>query len=746
MKNFRSHWRPLTVTLLYLVLSAAWIIASDRFLDSLSLSPQLKMTLGTLKGLLYLIVTAVFIFAILKKLHATKANLERDVASRTTALLISESDLRKSEERMRRLLANLPDVTHTSNEDGRITYISANVKRLLGFSAEEVCAFDPQFWVERIHEDDRARLVEAYRKLFADGDNLDQEFRIRHRDGQWMWLHDRASRTKNGRYQADGLFSDVTERKIAEDQARRYEADLRAQEEKHRHSLTKLGMTLEAARAGTYDMDLESGTITWSDELRLVYGMQPGEFRGTLEDWAACLLPEDSERALSEFKANVAKGGGNSEFRIQRRDDGEIHWLESRGQVSYEGGRPVRMIGINTDITDRKRAEQELGAMEEQFRHAQKMEAVGRLAGGIAHDFNNLLMVIRGYTEIIAERLPGSDPLRKHSQEVINASDRASSLTRQLLAFSRKQVLSPVVFDLGSLVTDTTKMLKRLIGEDVELQVHAADTLWNIKADRDQIVQVLMNLCVNARDAMPTGGMLNIGMENLCVTADDKDKYPCLSVDDYVKLTVQDTGTGMSADVQEHLFEPFFTTKETGKGTGLGLSTVYGIVKQSGGYISVDSRIGNGTCFTIYLRRAIEAAPEITAVKAREAKGGSETILVVEDEDGLRGAICEYLQGLGYKVISGSSGHEAIAIASRVEGEIGVLLTDVVMPKMSGRELADKLLLLRPSLKTIFISGYIDDSVLRHGVADNHVFLQKPFRLSELGTKLREILGAPALG
>ena len=285
-------------------------------------------------------------------------------------------------------------------------------------------------------------------------------------------------------------------------------------------------MTLEAARAGTYDMDLVSGTITWSDELRLVYGMQPGEFKGTLEDWASCLIGEDYQRTLAGFKSNVEKGGGSSEFRIRRRDDGEIHWIEARGHVIYEGARPVRMIGINTDITERKRAEEQMEALEEQFRHAQKMEAVGRLAGGIAHDFNNLLMVIRGYTEIISERLPIEDPLKKHSLEVINASDRAASLTRQLLAFSRKQVLSPVVFDLGELVHDTTKMLKRLIGEDVELRVNAGKSLWNVKADRDQVVQVLMNLCVNARDAMPEGGVLMIDMENVEITAEHLVKYP----------------------------------------------------------------------------------------------------------------------------------------------------------------------------------------------------------------------------
>lgn len=741
MSSSRSQWRPLTITALYLLLSAAWIIASDSLLHRLNLDPNTYMVVAILKGMFYLAVTAGFIYVLLRKLHATQKQLERDVHSRTTALLMSEADLRKSEERMRRLLSSLPDVTRTSDSNGTITYISTNVNRLIGFSAEEVCAFPPEFWISRIHDEDRARVVEAYRRLFVDGDVVDVEFRIRHRNGHWVWLHDRASRTKNGGYHADGIFSDITTRKLAEEQARQYEAELRSKEEKLRHSLTELGMTLEAARAGIYDIDLTTGMITWSDELRLVYGMQPSEFKGTMEDWAACLLPEDAEETLAAMQANIDKGGGISEFRIRRRDDGEIHWLEARGQVIYENDRPVRMIGINTDITERKRAEAEMKTLSEQFRHAQKMEAIGRLAGGMAHDFNNLLMVIRGYTEIINERLPIEDPLRKHSEEVIKAADRASSLTRQLLAFSRKQVLSPVVFNVGGLVHDTTKMLKRLIGEDVELRVVATEPLWQVKADRDQMVQVLMNLCVNARDAMPKGGTLTISLENTTITAEEKEKRPYLVIDDFLKMKIEDTGTGMPPEVQEHIFEPFFTTKEIGKGTGLGLSTVYGIVKQSGGYIWVDSKPGEGTIFTICLPRAMETIVEASVPEQRRSNRGTETILVVEDEEGLRGAICDYLQGLGYTVLAASSGEEAISIAAKVSDNIGLLLTDVVMPKMSGRELSDKFQSRQPSLKTIFMSGYIDDSLVRHGIEASQLFLQKPFRLADLAEKIREVLG-----
>ncbi|HEX6879870.1 MAG TPA: PAS domain-containing protein, partial [Terriglobales bacterium] len=684
-----------------------------------------------------------FIYLILRRLQHTQKNLEHEVQTRTAALRISEADLRRSEESMRRLLSNLPDVTRTSDRDGRIKYVSANVKELMGFSADEVYAFPPEFWLSRVHENDRQRVVENYAKLFADGTPIDDEFRIQCRDGHWIWLHDRATRTVNGGYHADGIFSDITRRKQAEEQAAQYEADLRQQGERLRHSLAELGIALEAARAGTYDLDLVSHAVSWSDEMRLVYGMQPGEFKGTIEDWLSCLFPEDAP-GFSRFEEEIQEGSRLWLFRIKRRDDGEVRWIESRGEVVFEDGRPVRMIGINMDITERKRAEIEVLALADQFRHAQKMEAVGRLAGGMAHDFNNLLMVIRGYTEIITERLPSGDPLLGHSKEVIKAADRAASLTRQLLAFSRKQVLTPVVFDLGELINDTAKMLKRLIGEDVELRVNVAKPLWNVCADKDQITQVVMNLCVNARDAMPSGGLLCIGMTNVLLTDEHREKHPFLSGDDFVQLTVEDTGTGISAEVMEHIFEPFFTTKEQGRGTGLGLSTVYGIIKQSGGYIWVNSKVGEGTTFTVYLPKAVESCPEAAEPELSAQPGGSETILVVEDEEGLRGAICDYLSGMGYRVLSAASGEEALLIAEQEQNGFGLLLTDVVMPKMNGRQLAGLLQERWPSLKTILMSGYIDDSVFRLGCDETHLFLQKPFKLAALAAKIRDILGNPS--
>jgi CheY-like chemotaxis protein len=365
---------------------------------------------------------------------------------------------------------------------------------------------------------------------------------------------------------------------------------------------------------------------------------------------------------------------------------------------------------------------------------------VGRLAGGIAHDFNNLLLVMRSYTEMLQDSLPAHDILRRNTREIIKAADRAASLTGQMLAFSRKQIISPVVLDLNAVIHETAKMLKRLIGEDIDFQVIPGALLWAIEADSDQIVQVLMNLCVNSRDAMPQGGTLTIATENVTVEEGSSGRS-YVSPGDYVKFSVTDTGVGISQELQDQIFEPFFTTKEIGRGTGLGLATVYGIVKQNGGYVWVDSEPGHGACFTIYLPKVKrELVPEMSA-KTDAQPRGAETLLVAEDEEALRAAICDYLRSLGYTVFAANSGLQALSVATQYEGSIDLLITDLVMPRMSGRELSQTLGSLRPDLKTIYMSGYTDDAVLRHGIHElGATFLQKPFSLGTLARKVRDAL------
>jgi len=388
------------------------------------------------------------------------------------------------------------------------------------------------------------------------------------------------------------------------------------------------------------------------------------------------------------------------------------------------------------------RAENRL--LEVQLRQSQKVEAVGRLAGGIAHDFNNLLTAIIGYSDILLHDLGANNPLKADVIEIKKAGQRAATLTSQLLAFSRKQVLQPRVLDLNEVVADMDKMLRRLIGEDIELVTHFGPELGRVKADPGGLEQVLMNLTVNARDAMPQGGNLTIETSNAELDDAYARKHIAVVPGSYVMLAVSDNGCGMDAETQSHLFEPFFTTKELGKGTGLGLSTVYGIVKQSGGYIWVDSEPGTGTTFKIYLPRVSETKETEAFIQEKtEMLTGSETVLVVEDESTVRNLVRSLLQRSGYTVLEATHGEEALRTVVRQEGTIHLMVTDVVLPHMSGRQLAERLATIRPNVRVLYISGYTDNAIVKHGVLDPEIaFLQKPFTPEALLRKVRDVLDA----
>src|SRR2546428_2824397 len=418
------------------------------------------------------------------------------------------------------------------------------------------------------------------------------------------------------------------------------------------------------------------------------------------------------------------------------------HDFLTKGKLSRLGAAVERELRDAEERRERKTAEEALGRGEEQLRQSKKVEPIGSLGGGIAHDFNNLLTIINGYTELLLARLPGNDKMSRDVNEIRKAGQRAASLTRQLLAFSRKQILEPRVLDLNAIVVELEKMLRRLIGEDIRLTIAPAADLRRIKTDPGQIEQVIMNLVVNARDAMPQGGNLTLETANVDLDPSYASRHVGVRPGAYVMLAVSDTGCGMDKESMTHIFEPFFTTKAPGKGTGLGLSTVYGIIKQSGGNVWAYSEPGRGTTFKIYL-------PQVEGVVDRPPREGqragiprgSETILLAEDQKELRELIRQMLEMNGYTVIAACDGLEAIEICKRHEGLIHLMLSDVVMPQMGGRELAQRLATVRPDMKVLYMSGYTSNAIVHHGILDpGTLFIQKPFTPDSLARKVREVL------
>ncbi len=460
-------------------------------------------------------------------------------------------------------------------------------------------------------------------------------------------------------------------------------------------------------------------------------GYWPGELYADPELSLRMVHPADRE-ALEALLRGEGPNVGTMSLRWIHKNGATV-WIEQHTVMVRERGRVVAIEYIARDITSRRQ-------LEEQFVQSQKMEAVGRLAGGVAHDFNNLLTVIVGYSAMALETLKESEPLHEELQEIYKAGERAASLTRQLLAFSRRQALAPRILDLNLIVSDTDRMLRRVLGEDVLLSTTLGRELDSILADPIQIEQVILNLAVNARDAMPEGGQLLIETANATLDDDYARRY-AVAPGRYVMLAVSDDGTGMDAETQAHIFEPFYTTKEEGKGTGLGLSMVFGIVQQSGGAISVSSEPGNGATFKIYFPAAGTCAAPAEQLPSLKQPTGSETILLVEDEEGVRNLVRLSLQRVGYTVLEAHDGNEALRLCEHHEGAIDLILTDVVMPKMSGLELADRFGAMRPAVRFLFMSGYAARAIERHGVFDPQTpFLAKPFTAATLTAKVRETL------
>jgi PAS domain S-box-containing protein len=663
-----------------------------------------------------------FLFVIAYGLLEANRLQERDklaasLARRTEEAQRLNSGLHESEQRLRGLVQNTTYGVYRAWPDGRFIEANPALVRMLGYASEEELLAEGS--ASAIYRDAGER--DRLRETCLESGRLEGE------EVDWVRKDGLAIKVRlSGRVARNGPEAAPSLEVIVEDISERRRADraLRDSEERYRLLFERHPLPLLV-------FDAKSLSFLAVNEAALQrYGYSRQEFLlSTMHD---VLLPEDVPSFLEELACNPNRLSFSGMQRHRRKGGEIIHVEVARHGLEF-GGRPA-MICMAYDVSEKKK-------LEEQLRQSQKMEAVGRLAGGIAHDFNNLLAVIIGYSELLSDSLPPEDALQKKVQEIRKSSQRAASLTRQLLAFSRKQVLEPRVLDLNALLADLSRLLRRVIGEDIELVARLGPGLGKVKADPSQLEQVIMNLVVNARDAMPKGGKLTLETANAEFEGNDPRSHPGLAPGRYVMLAVSDTGVGMDAPTQARLFEPFFTTKEVGKGTGLGLATVYGIVQQSGGSIHVSSELRRGSSFKIYLPCVSAAAAASAPAEQNLPAGGTETILLVEDAEGVRELARESLERRGYAVLQAGSPAEALEAVRRHPSPIHLLLTDVVLPGRSGRELASRLVSLHPEMKVLYMSGYTDDAVVRHGVLEESVaFLQKPFSLVALARKVREVL------
>jgi PAS domain S-box-containing protein len=635
----------------------------------------------------------------------------------------ADQALRESEERFRNMADTAPVMIWVAGTDKVLTFFNKTWLDFVGRTLEQEL---DNGWVENVHPDDLDRCFASYCASFDAREQFHIEYRLRRADGEYRWV------LCSGvpRFTSGGVFAgyigsdiDITDVKRAEQELVLNQA-LRESEEKY-HGI------VETMTEGVWILDHDDRTTFVNQQMAamLGYGVEQMLGRHILD------FKDEEARPIALQKLERRRQGLTEKYdsTFQTSDGRRLTVLISTRPLWDGDGRYAGTLGVITDITERS-------LLEERLHQANKMEAIGRLAGGVAHDFNNLLTVINGYSDLLLRNLSAGDQIRAQLTEIRSAGQRAEELTSQILAFSRSQMRTTHTLNLGSVIEDVEAMLRRLIGEDIELRTTFDPRLGNIRADRTEIIQVLLNLAVNARDAMPSGGVLTFAVANVEVDSKDVRARPGTRPGEHVLLTVTDTGFGMNAEIQKHLFEPFFTTKRAGKGTGLGLATVYGIVSQSDGWIQVDSKPRQGTMFRIYW-------PSVSGVPLKENDraglpdqplSGNETVLVVEDQLQVRQLTCSILREFGYQVLEASSGEEALCLAEAHVGPLHLLLTDVIMPGMNGLELAARLKTIRPT-PTLFMSGYSDRTEAAHdpGVA----YLQKPFTRDTLVRTVREVLG-----
>jgi PAS domain S-box-containing protein len=711
-RETREHARQsasvaLRICLLYTLAAGAWIVLSDFLVSWFVEDVERLSQLQSLKGVAFVLVTAAILYVLVERQVGL---IQRSLAA-----------LRRSESNYRAIFDAVNDAIFVHEpETGAILNSNRRASEMYGYSQQEMAGLGPQVLSAGVPPFTMKEAEEKIRKA-KQGEPQLFEWKAKDRTGRLFWVEVNLRLVSlNGDQRVLAAVRDISARKEAEERLRESEELSRLVAE----NVTDLIAVL----------DLDGRRLYNSPSYAEILG-DPEQLRGT-ESFVE-IHPEDRERIKTVFLTTVQTGRGHrAEFRFLLKD-GSVRFVESQGSVIRDvEGKPSKVVVVSRDITARKQ-------LEEQLLQAQKMEAVGRLAGGIAHDFNNLLTVILGFTDLALQRLEADSPVREQLEEVRKASQRAASLTRQLLAFSRRQVLQPQALDLNAVVANVEKMLHRLIGEDVELKTTLRSEISRVQLDPAQVEQVILNLAVNARDAMPQGGKLTIETANVDLDEEYASRHAGITPGCYVMLAVSDTGFGMDSETKSRVFEPFFTTKPVGKGTGLGLSVVYGIVRQSGGHIWVYSEPGKGTQFKIYFPALEDRAPQRTQLPQTlvQRPKAAETILLVEDEEGVRELAANILEAEGYKVLKTDSPKEAVRIADRHDGPIHLLLTDVIMPGMSGPKLAEHLAFSRPDMKALFMSGYTDDAASGHGVvAPGTPFLEKPFVRSALIRKIHEVL------
>jgi PAS domain S-box-containing protein len=654
--------------------------------------------------------------------------ISRDITERERI----EQALHDSEERLKSILKSIPDIIYRLDPNGNVTFISAAIERY-GYRVSDLLG---KSIINLVHPEDKDKAKYRINERRT-GERRTKSFEIRlvTANGKPIYFEDRTQSVPmqpiflleaEGIYATSqprqhtfvgtqGIARDITDRKKTEGDA------------------SMLAQALKCISECVTVTDLKNNIIFVNDAFLQKYGYERHELIG--EPISIVRAANIQNEVVEEILPLTLNGGWKGEVLNKKKDGTEFPVHLSTSVIHDPSDYPMALIGVATDITDRKR-------LETQLQQSQKLEAIGKLAGGIAHDFNNLLTVIQGYSDLLLSKISVNDPINNQIRQINDAANKAESLTRQLLAFSRKQIMKPKVIDLNNLIHEIEDMLERLIGADIKFVINLSSDIGKIKADPGQIEQVIMNLAVNARDAMQNGGTLTIDTENTMINQKFKNDYPETVIGNYIQLKMSDTGFGMDKETQAHIFEPFFTTKEKGEGTGLGLATVYGIIKQSGGYIYVQSELTKGTTFKLYFPRVDEPLDSEEKTKISDTNlNGDETVLIVEDQDEVRHLIMDALKLYGYNVLEAPHGGSALLTCEKYQGKIDLIISDIVMPQMNGQELVERLLPLQPQMKVLFISGYSENVFSDRNTLDpKMLYVQKPFTPVELLGKVRQVL------